>query len=50
MLEYELPELAEQKRKTLKERWGQNYDDEALNYLEGLFKGMMTTQNVNGAL
>lgn len=50
MLEYELPELADQKRKTLKERWGQNYDDEALNYLEGLFKGMMTTQNVNGAL
>lgn len=49
-LDDELPGLAEQKRKQLQERWGANYDDEALRYLENLFNGLMTTQNVNGAL
>lgn len=49
-LEDELPEIADKKRKQLKEKWGSNYDDEALRYLEGLFNGLMTTQNVNGAL
>jgi len=34
----------------LRERWGANYDEEALNYLENLYSGLMTTQNVNGAL
>lgn len=49
-LDDELPGLAEKKRKALQERWGANYDDEALRYLEGLYNGLMTTQNVNGAL
>ena len=49
-LEDELPGLAEKRRKTLQERWGANYDDEALRYLESLYNGLMTTQNVNGAL
>ena len=49
-LEDELPEVADKKRQDLKEKWGANYDDEALHYLEGLFNGLMTTQNVNGAL
>lgn len=49
-IENELPGIAEQKRKKLQERWGANYDDEALRYLEGLYNGLMTTQNVNGAL
>lgn len=49
-LEDELPGLYEQKRKKLQERWGANYDDEALGYLENLYSGLMTTQNVNGAL
>ena len=49
-LEDELPEIADKKRKELKDKWGANYDDEALSYLEGLFNGLMTTQNVNGAL
>lgn len=49
-LEDELPEIADKKRRQLKEKWGSNYDDEALRYLEGLFNGLMTTQNVNGAL
>lgn len=49
-LDDELPGLYEQKRKKLQERWGANYDDEALNYLENLYNGLMTTQSVNGAL
>lgn len=49
-LENELPLLAEDKRKKLKEKWGKNYDDDALLYLEGLFSGLLSTQNVNGAL
>lgn len=49
-LEDELPEIAERREKELKEKWGANYDMEALQYLEGLFNGLMTTQNVNGAL
>ena len=49
-LEEELPEIAEQRERELKEKWGGNYDMEALQYLEGLFNGLMTTQNVNGAL
>lgn len=32
------------------ERWGANYDDEALDYLDHLYNGLMSTQNVNGAL
>lgn len=50
VLEDELPEIADRKRQDLKDKWGGNYDDEALHYLEGLFNGLMTTQNVNGAL
>ena len=50
VLEEELPEIADRKRQDLKDKWGGNYDDEALHYLEGLFNGLMTTQNVNGAL
>ena len=49
-IQEELPGIADQKRKQLKERWGENYDDEALRYLENLYSGLMTTQNVNGAL
>ena len=49
-IQEELPGIADQKRKQLQERWGANYDDEALRYLENLYSGLMTTQNVNGAL
>ena len=49
-IEEELPEIAEKRERELKEKWGANYDKEALQYLEGLFHGLMTTQNVNGAL
>ena len=49
-IEDELPGLREEKFKKLRERWGANYDEEALVYLESLFKGLLATQNVNGAL
>jgi hypothetical protein len=49
-IEEELPEIAEHKWAALREKWGANYDQEALTYLEGLYNGLMTTQNVNGAL
>lgn len=49
-MESELPGLREQKLRKLRERWGANYDEEALDYLENLYSGLMTTQNVNGAL
>lgn len=46
----ELPLISDERRRKLKEKWGPNYDDEALQYLENLYSGLMTTQNVNGAL
>ena len=49
-IEEELPGIADQRRAKLQECWGANYDDEALRYLENLYSGLMTTQNVNGAL
>lgn len=49
-LEDELPGLADDKRKRLKAFWGANYDDEALEYLENLYTGLLTTQNINGKL
>lgn len=50
MLEGELPVIDEQKRKQQRERWGHNYDDEGLDYLDSLYQGLISTQNVNGAL
>lgn len=50
IIDEELPELAEQKFRTLREKWGANYDEEALTYLENLYAGLLTTQNINGAL
>ena len=49
-LENELPGFKEERRKELQKRWGANYDDEALQYLEDLYNGLMMTQNVSGAL
>lgn len=45
-----IPKLAEARRSELKARWGENYDDEALQYLENLRTGLLMTQQVNGAL
>lgn len=50
LIEDELPEIKEEKIRKLKEKWGANYDEEALKYLENLYNGLLMTQNVNGAL
>lgn len=49
-LEEQLPEIYDEKIRKLQDKWGKNYDIEALNYLEGLYDGLIKTQNVNGAL
>ena len=49
-LEDELPILSDDKRARLKKIWGGSYDDEALEYLDGLYQGLLTTQNINGKL
>lgn len=46
----ELPLLQDSRRQELKEKWGFNYDDEALHYLESLYDGLLLTQNITGAL
>lgn len=45
-----VPGLADEERRKLQEKWGYNYDEEALNYLENLYDGLLLTQNINGAL
>lgn len=49
-IEDELPEIREYKFSRLREKWGENYSDEDLTYLEGLYNGLLTGQNINGAL
>lgn len=49
-IESELPGLGDKKRKALQDKWGHNYDDEALAYLDNLYRGLVSTQNVNGSL
>ena len=50
LIEEELPEIREQRYRDLRRKWGENYDDEELNHLEDLYKGLMNTQNISGAL
>ena len=50
LIEEEIPELKEKRYRELRRKWGENYDDEELNHLEDLYKGLLTTQNINGAL
>lgn len=50
LIEEEVPLVREKHFKELRERWGANYDDDALNYLENLYQGLLTSQNVVGAL
>ena len=49
-IEDELPGLSEDKRARLKKLWGANYDDDALDYLDTLYQGLLSTQNINGKL
>ena len=45
-----IPGLSDEKRRKLQEKWGYNYDEEGLMYLENLYDGLILTQNINGAL
>jgi hypothetical protein len=49
-LEDVVPGLSDDARQKLLDKWGYNYDEEALNYLENLYDGLLLTQNINGAL
>lgn len=49
-LDLELPHLKESYYDDLRLRWGQSYDEEELVYLENLYNGLLSSQNVNGAL
>lgn len=49
-LDMELPNVRDSYFEDLKLRWGHAYDDEALLYLENLYNGMLSSQNINGAL
>lgn len=50
LVESEIPLLDEHRLRELHKIWGANYDEEELMYLEDLYKGLLVTQNVNGAL
>lgn len=50
LVEGELPLINEQHMADLRRKWGSNYSDEELDYLEDLYKGLLLTQNINGAL
>lgn len=50
LIEEEIPELKEARYSQLRRKWGENYDNEELNHLEDLYKGLMNTQNISGAL
>ncbi len=49
-LDRELPLLTDERRQKLVEKFGPNYDDAALQYLDNLYNGLLATQNVNGVL
>ena len=50
LIEDELPELDNDKYEKLRDKWGANYDNSELDYLEELLNGIFSTQNVNGKL
>lgn len=45
-----LPQVRAHSRKKLISKWGANYDDEQLDYLENLHQGLLNSQNIVGAL
>lgn len=50
MIEDELPKLREAKYTALRKKWGMNYDEEDVVYLENLYEGVLASQTVNGSL
>ena len=49
-LEDAIPALKEKQMNDLRKKWGMSYDDEQLGYLESLHQGLITSQNIVGAL
>ena len=45
-----IPELKEKRLKDWRRKWGMEYDEEQLEYLENLHSGLLNSQNVVGAL
>lgn len=45
-----LPAYREKQKKQLLAKWGQQYDDSELEYLENLHQGLLNSQNIAGAL
>lgn len=45
-----LPTVKENQQKKLAQKWGKNYDQDELEYLENLHIGLLNSQNVVGAL
>ena len=50
LIEEEIPGMREKRYADLRRKWGENYDDDELNHLEDLYRGLMNTQNITGAL
>ena len=50
MIEEEIPLLNEARLNDMRRRWGANYDEDELTYLEDLYKGLLASQNINGDL
>ena len=49
-IDYELPRLDKYKIATLREKWGGDYAEDELRYLERLYDGLLASQNVSGAI
>lgn len=45
-----VPALKEEQIKSRRKKWGYNYDEEQLEYLENLHNGLILSQNIVGAL
>lgn len=45
-----MPDTRAALRRKLQQKWGRNYDDEQLEYLENLHQGLINSQNIVGAL
>lgn len=45
-----IPELREKQIKDWRRKWGMDYDEQQLEYLENLHQGLLNSQNVVGAL
>ena len=50
LIEKDLPLIKEEELDRLRKKWGSNYEESELDYLEDLYRGLTLTQNVNGAL